>query len=313
MTKSDGRTIDTIVSSPRWGERMRGNRKEVWDYLDLALLWLAKTNRQKAAATSDKAFYETFFTSHDEELLGSDADPRRRHRGRILRETVEANVPAAAEVLDVGCGTGDNLNYIAQSGLKLSGIEYAESTAAIARRALGTRADIRIASATAIPYPDKSFDLALCIEVLEHIEDDEKAMSEIARIVRPGGKLVLSLPYRYWFKPYFNLMGHYRHYRREDVDAMLLRHGFKPIRHLPNFPRWSRYANYTHVSCRIYSLLGRPFGNRASATDVKAPFSQRKLYDILFDRIEPVRLRETEAPYERMPTSTFVLAERLNG
>ena len=83
-----------------------------------------------------------------------------------------------------------------------------------------------LAFAMAVPFPDQQFDLALCIEVLEHVQEDEKALGEIARVLRSGGSLILSLPYRHWFPSYYKLMGHIRHHTRTDVEAMLARHGW---------------------------------------------------------------------------------------
>jgi len=290
---------------------MRGNALEVWDYLDLALLWLAKSNRSKLNEIEDnKKFYEEFFTENDARILASEGDPRRRIRGAILRQIAASNIPDSGLVLDVGCGTGDNLRYIMRPQVELHGIEYSENSARIAKETLGANADIRVASATAIPFPDRHFDFAMCIEVLEHIEEDESVVNEIARVVKPGGKLVMSVPYRHWFPSYFNLIGHIRHYTRPDVESLLSQHNFVVIKHLENYPRWSRFANYCCVACRAYSLPFRLFGSRPSPIDVTVPFSRRKLMDVLFSLIEHVREKETDIDYSRLPTSTFVLAER---
>ena len=117
---------------------MRGNALEVWDYLDLALLWLAKSNRNKLKEIEDnKEFYEEFFTENDARILASEGDPRRRLRGSILRHVAAINVPDNGLVLDVGCGTGDNLRYIMRPKIELHGIEYSENSARIAKGSLG--------------------------------------------------------------------------------------------------------------------------------------------------------------------------------
>jgi SAM-dependent methyltransferase len=290
---------------------MYGNRRELWDYLDLGLLHLAKVGRMKFEGSgAEQAFYEEFFTENDEEVLGSDRDPRRRYRGEILREAVHANITAGGRLLDVGCGTGDNLRYILKENIELHGLEYAENSIRIAQEAVGKHADIRSGSATAIPFPDSSCDFALCIEVLEHIEDDGAALTEIARILKPGGKLIMSVPYRHWFPSYFGLMGHFRHYTRLDLEQMLKSRGLVPVKYLSNFPRWSRFANYCYVACRSYTVFLRLLGIRVSPVEARVPFGRRRLLDALFSWIEPIRQREIAMDYSSLPTSTFVLAEK---
>jgi 2-polyprenyl-3-methyl-5-hydroxy-6-metoxy-1,4-benzoquinol methylase len=289
-----------------------GNRAGIYDYVDLLLLHLAKIQRTKIQnARGAEEFYEEFFTEIDEHSFGSDGDPRRRNRAIVLRRAVSESTPAGGgRLLDVGCGTGDNLRYVMDPRLELHGIEYAESTSRMARRLLGDKATIQRASATAIPYPDQHFDLIMCIEVLEHIEDDSAAMKEIARVLRPGGKMVLSLPYRHWFPSYFRLIGHFRHYTRKDVEKLLSVQGFRVVRCLENYPRWSIWANYCYMTARAYSIAQSLFGRRVAATDIRAPFSRRKLLEVLFERLEGMRKLEADIDYSKLDTSTFVLAEK---
>lgn len=290
----------------------RGSRTEIWDYLDLLLLRLAKVRRRKLAQGEDPGeFYGEFFNENDVQNMSSGGDLRRHHRGEVLRTAAWARMPQGARVLDVGCGAGDNLRYILRDGASFFGIEYAESTARVARSVLGNKADIATGSATDLRFEDGSFDLVLCIEVLEHIADAEAACREIVRVMRKGGALILSLPFRRWFPVYFELMGHFRHYTRTDVEEMLRRHGLTVVEHLPNFPRWSRFANYAYISCRIYVLFLRLFGIRRSPVEVTAPFGRQALMDVMFSWIEGMRAKELGIDYSHLETSTFVVARRI--
>lgn len=290
---------------------MTGNPAQVWDYVDLALLHLAKVRRRKLSDdTTNEQFYEEFFNDNDYEVMGSGGDLRRQYRGEVLRAAAWARMEPGARVLDVGCGTGDNLRCIWREDARFFGLEYSAATTQAARRLLGDRADVQVGSATEIPFEDASVDLALCIEVLEHIDDHEKALAEIWRVLRPGAHLILAVPFRHWFKSYLPLMGHHRHYTRRDVETMLAKHGFEIADYLPNTPDWARFANYSYIGCRIWSLALRGVGRRYSPVEVPAPFSDEKLLELLFRRLEPSRLEELKRDYSSLPTSTFVVARK---
>lgn len=290
----------------------RGNPVEVWDYLDLLLLRLAKIGRRKLSGSEESAdFYDEFFTDNDVTVMASGGDPRRHCRGQVLREAALANMPPGAAVLDVGCGVGDNLRYILHEGAFFFGLEYSERTAEIARKVLGGRATVHVGSAKAIPHESNSFDLVLCIEVIEHIDDDGAACREIARVLKPGGVVILSVPYRHWFPFYEKAMGHFRHYTRQDVEQLLEPLGLRIERYLPNFPRWSRFANYIYVTCRICCSLYRLVGVRSSPLDVKLPGAARPLIAHLFSPLEGLRSREENLDYSKLDTSTFVVARKV--
>jgi SAM-dependent methyltransferase len=81
-------------------------------------------------------------------------------------------------------------------------------------------------SLTSIPLPDRKFDLILCTEVLEHIEEHEKALDEITRVLAPGGWLLITVP----AVPAPPDPAHVREgYRPEELGAMLSRRGYQII------------------------------------------------------------------------------------
>jgi ubiquinone/menaquinone biosynthesis C-methylase UbiE len=89
-----------------------------------------------------------------------------------------------ADVLEVGCGTGLILARVAEFAGRAAGLDLSEGMLAKAReRGL----DVVQGSATALPYADESFDVTYSFKVLAHVEDIRTAMSEMARVTRPGG------------------------------------------------------------------------------------------------------------------------------
>lgn len=109
-------------------------------------------------------------------------------------------------ILDCGCGMGFNLRALSELyQCSLVGVERNPVTLKRTRRELEhTRVRIVRGDALRLPFPDGTFDKILMTEVLEHIPDEAGALAEIYRVLRPGGRYVLSVPhhnYPFWWDP----------------------------------------------------------------------------------------------------------------
>jgi ubiquinone/menaquinone biosynthesis C-methylase UbiE len=107
-------------------------------------------------------------------------------RVRILLDSIKG----ARKVVDVGCGEGYVLRQI-DSG-EAVGVDISDTALKEARAS--TKATLVKAAAESIPYPDGYFDAAICSEVLEHTMHPESVVKELARIVKAGGTIVISVP-----------------------------------------------------------------------------------------------------------------------
>jgi SAM-dependent methyltransferase len=156
-------------------------------------------------------------------------------------------VSPGERVLDLGCGFGRHAFEAYRRGAHVVAVdrsadEVAQVTAMFrameaageAPRGLTARA-VR-ADLLALPFPDASFDVVMASEVLEHIPADELAMAEIARVVRPGGRVAVTVP-RYWpervcwalSQEYHDVAGgHVRIYRGDVLAERLARAGLVP-------------------------------------------------------------------------------------
>lgn len=93
-------------------------------------------------------------------------------------------------VLDVGCGGGYTCEFLARRGARMTGIDRSAPCIAAARshaEAHGLPITYRSGMAEALPFPSGVFDVVICVDVLEHVDDPEAVIGEIARVLAPGG------------------------------------------------------------------------------------------------------------------------------
>jgi SAM-dependent methyltransferase len=125
---------------------------------------------------------------------------QRRLIDRFHRRVLDvARRTGATDALEVGCGEGFALRYLADHGgpARLSGIDLSPAAVDAARR-LVPEVSVRVGDATALPFPDGSVDLVLCLEVLEHLADPGAALAEIRRVT--GRYAIFSVPHEPWFR-----------------------------------------------------------------------------------------------------------------
>jgi SAM-dependent methyltransferase len=121
--------------------------------------------------------------------------PRRREAERAWYRFASRLLPAPAESgrwLDLGCGQGELLELAAGRGLRGMGLDYARGNAAAV--AAGGRPALVADLTRPLPLRDASLDGATLVEVIEHIVNAEALVAELARVIRPGGWLLVTTP-----------------------------------------------------------------------------------------------------------------------
>lgn len=128
--------------------------------------------------------------------MNHDDDKPALYYDNVRREIAALLPPRSERVLDIGCGSGATLRWLKESGRCGVGIgvEMVESAAAVARERLD---EVFVGDATVLvetAFTPQSFDLVLCLDVLEHLVDPWQFVGKVQRLVKPGGLIVTSLP-----------------------------------------------------------------------------------------------------------------------
>ncbi|NQV88628.1 MAG: class I SAM-dependent methyltransferase [Parcubacteria group bacterium] len=146
----------------------------------------------------------------------------------ILKEALRISKSSA--VLDAGCGYGLYSMILAENGFNhIDAIDLDQKRIENINNVLGELPRLRpsikthIGSITKLPFQNESYDLIICSEVVEHIRDDISAIKELARVLKPNGTLILSVPYNSKYNQrIFKMFGHERPgYTKENLSTLL--------------------------------------------------------------------------------------------
>jgi SAM-dependent methyltransferase len=153
---------------------------------------------------------------------------RRRVCFGLLRAHLQGRGPALPlrRVLDVGAGVGGMLDELSRIGTQVVYTDLSPELVG-ASRARGHTAGL-LAHAEALPLADGAFDLVCLFDVLEHVEADEQALTDLHRVLAPGGTLFLHVPaHPLLYARNDRLSGHVRRYTRSGLHRRLTAAGFE--------------------------------------------------------------------------------------
>ena len=135
---------------------------------------------------------------------------------------------AGRHVLDAGCGSGPLAAALRDKGAIVRGFDLSPGMVALARQRLGDEADLKVADlGERLPYDDDSFDIVVCSLTLHYLRDWAAPLGELRRVLRPDGRLVLSVPhptvymFNYQDRDYFALTQYSEEFEFEGQNAVL--------------------------------------------------------------------------------------------
>lgn len=196
-------------------------------------------------------------------------------------------IPPEARCLDIGCGDGRSAgSWLIDTGHEYVGVDLAAN--ALRRATTDGVRPVVLGEVTTLPFPDGSFDAAVCVEVLEHLIDPATVVEEARRVLVPGGLLMVTVPNTaFWcrridlalfgrWNPVGDLLSveqpwrdpHVRFFTRAALRRLLISGGFHHVEvgghdgaalaHVPVLRRWASSPSrlYRAAEARMPSLLG---------------------------------------------------------
>lgn len=213
-------------------------------------------------------------------------------RRRLVRALVKRHGPPSPTVLDVGCGTGGTMDGLRDLG-EIWGADVSESALDFCRER--GHPSLNRCRAEALAFADASFDVAVCCDILEHLEDDDLGFAEVLRVLRPGGVAIVTVPaYKWLWSEHDEALSHKRRYEKRELRDKLKVHGVevlklsyavsfvfplvlavrllsrlrvrklgKPHTQLMSLPRWlnSFFLWLQEIETWVISHAGLPFGS----------------------------------------------------
>ncbi|MFE9244461.1 class I SAM-dependent methyltransferase [Nocardiopsis sp. NPDC006938] len=138
-------------------------------------------------------FAEAYSSDNDANLMNAHYE-----RPAMLRLAGDV---AGRRILDAGCGSGPLTLELRARGAEVAGFDASAEMIRLARGRLGDNADLRVADlAERLPYEDDAFDDAVCSLALHYLEEWEPPLRELRRVLRPGGRLLVSVEHPFVHK-----------------------------------------------------------------------------------------------------------------
>ena len=177
-----------------------------------------------------------------------------RSRARLLESVLGRYLGEPRAVLDVGSADGPSVGWMRGTHRRVAvdvfpdGLVPGEGVCASAER---------------LPFADATFDVVAAFDVVEHCEDDRRAMTELARVLTPGGRLLLSVPAYAWaWSDHDVRAGHHRRYTRRELERLVRSAGLEVDRSTYAFTAVFPFFVAERLARRVRSRLGRPAPER---------------------------------------------------
>ena len=236
----------------------------------------------KARAAADKLLdYKAHYQADAEAIVDPEELTPLRHTSehRRLASLVRLlRLQPGEKLLDCGCGSGWLAALSRAVGARVWAMDIAPTGVAAARGRFPEAAYFQVGDVYHLPFADASFDALVLSEVVEHLEDIEAAFAEVQRVLRPGGRVLVSVPYHETIVQHLCIHcnrftpanAHLHQFDEKKLASYLVGQGLEvrqillltnKLLELVGFPRWSRrwpHWSWRGVDWLFNKLTGKP-------------------------------------------------------
>lgn len=186
-------------------------------------------------------------------------------RRKILERLCRPTKTPGLRILDVGCGCGGNLEFLDKIG-SVEGLDFSSIAVEYCSR---RNFKVTEGSAEDLPYDSNSFGVVTALDVLEHLDDDGKAITEIFRVTTPGGRIIATVPaFASLWSGHDVAHHHRRRYHWAELRDKIRQSGFDIV-------KLSYFNSFLFPLIVLRRRLAKMSGNPAS--DTKKPFAVSNL------------------------------------
>lgn len=231
----------------------------------------------------EKSYYKDFFILEKTHWLF-------KIRRKIFFYFIKKYAKPGSKILDFGCGSGYLVGKLQEMGYDAHGVDF--ETDAIDYGANSGIKNLASGGGDRIEYADASFDLVVVLDVLEHIEYERPVIEELVRILKPGGKILVTVPaYQWMWGVQDEVSHHFRRYTEQSLVKV-----FKPFPGL-TIVKKTYFNTFLFPPIAVVRLFSKWFNvkNRQSDFDIKTGLLNILFYSIF--NLESYFLRFINFPF----------------
>lgn len=181
-------------------------------------------------------------------------------RRAVVLDLISRFAPSHGKLLDIGLGTGYNANIMSKQGFDVVGVEPSKDAIAFAKKT-APQVSVIESPFPSNAIPSDTYDVALLLDVVEHLEDDGAALRDLKRVLKPGGVAFITVPaFMFLWTAHDKKAHHFRRYTKAELLRVIREADLKPT-------FVSYYNFFLFPAIAALRILGKMLGRSEEGSD----------------------------------------------